>query len=197
MKRIFDPYFTTKEKGKGTGLGLAVVHGIVKAHGGAIRVYSEVGQGTTFHVFLPGMVEGYGAPESALAPTLRGGNERILLVDDEKGLADIEKQMLDLLGYDVEIRTSAVEALEAFRSNPEKFDLVITDLTMPQMTGMKLARQMVQIRPGLPIILCTGFSDQIDANQMLSAGIQAFLLKPLVANELAAAVRKTLDARPV
>jgi len=197
MKRIFDPYFTTKEKGKGTGLGLSVVHGIVKAHGGAIKVYSEVGQGTSFHVFLPGMLEGYGAAESALTPALRGGNERILLVDDEKNLADIEKQILDLLGYDVEVRTSAVEALEAFRSNPEKYDLVITDLTMPQMTGMKLARQMVQIRPGFPIILCTGFSDQIDANQMLSAGIQAFLLKPLVANELAEAVRKTLDTRPV
>ena len=119
----------------------------------------------------------------------------ILLVDDEKGLADIEKQMLDLLGYEVEIRTSAVEALEAFRSNPHKFDLVITDLTMPQMTGMKLAKQMMQARPGMPIILCTGFSDQVDATQIAAAGIPAFLLKPLVANELADAVRKALDGR--
>lgn len=194
LQRIFDPYFTTKEKGKGTGLGLAVVHGIVKSHGGAIDVFSELGNGTRFEVLFPA-IEGYSGAEQQSVATLRGGSERILLVDDEKALADIEKQMLDLLGYHVEIRTSAVEALEAFRSNSDKFDLVVTDLTMPQMTGMQLARKMIQFRPGMPIILCTGFSDQIDEKQALAAGVRAFLLKPLVASELAAAVRKALDTR--
>lgn len=115
-----------------------------------------------------------------------------MLVDDEKTLADIEKQMLSWLGYEVEVRTSAVEALEAFRANPQKFDLVITDFSMPQMTGTKLARQMTQIRPEVPIILCTGFSEQLDEGQMLSIGIKSVLLKPLVAKELAEGVRKAL-----
>ncbi|MBI5581720.1 MAG: PAS domain S-box protein [Deltaproteobacteria bacterium] len=193
MNRIFDPYFTTKEKGKGTGLGLSVVHGIVKAHGGTIKVYSEIGIGTSFQILLP-RAEGYDSTETKPLATPPGGKERILLVDDEKALADIEKQMLNWLGYDVEVRTSAVEALEAFRAKPESFDLVITDLTMPQMTGIKLVRQMIQIRPGVPIILCTGFSDQIDEKQAYSLGIKSFLLKPLVARDLAAAVRRALDA---
>jgi CheY-like chemotaxis protein/anti-sigma regulatory factor (Ser/Thr protein kinase) len=191
IDKVFDPYFTTKEKGKGTGLGLSVVHGIVKAHGGAIKVDSEVGKGTTFQVFFP-CAHGKEAPEVKAAPALPGGNERILLVDDEKALADIEKQMLNWLGYEVEVRTSAVEALEAFRANPQKFDLVITDFSMPQMSGTKLARQMTQIRPEVPIILCTGFSEQLDEGQMLSIGIKSVLLKPLVAKELAEGVRKAL-----
>ena len=193
IDKVFDPYFTTKEKGKGTGLGLSVVHGIVKAHGGAIRVDSEVGKGTTFQVLFPG-AQGKESPEVKSALTLAGGTERILLVDDEKALADIEKQMLSWLGYDVEVRTSAIEALEAFRANPQKFDLVITDFSMPQMTGTKLARQMTQIQPGVPIILCTGFSEQLDENQTLSSGIKSVLLKPLVAKELAEEVRKAIDA---
>ncbi len=193
IDKVFDPYFTTKEKGKGTGLGLSVVHGIVKAHGGAIKVYSEVGKGTTFQVLFP-CAQGRETPEVKAAPALPVGNERILLVDDEKALADIEKQMLSWLGYDVEVRTSAVEALEAFRANPQKFDLVITDFSMPQMTGTKLARQMTQIRPEVPIILCTGFSEQLDESQTLSSGIKSVLLKPLVAKELAEEVRKAIDA---
>ena len=191
MQKIFEPYFTTKEVGKGTGLGLSVVHGIVKAHGGAIKVYSEVGKGTTFQVLLP-RAEGNRADEAKGPQALLGGKERILIVDDEIALVEITRQMLGWLGYEVEIRTSAIEALEAFRKNPGKFDLVITDLTMPQMTGMKLARQMFQIRPDIPIILCTGFSDQLEEKQALSIGIKSFLFKPLVANELAAAVRKAL-----
>ena len=192
IDKVFDPYFTTKKKGKGTGLGLSVVHGIVKAHGGAIKVYSEVGKGTTFQVFLPG-AQGQEISEVRAAPALPGGKERILLVDDEKALADIEKQMLSWLGYEVEVRTSAVEALEAFRANPHRFDLVITDFSMPQMTGTKLARQMAQIRPGVPVILCTGFSEQLDEHQMAPSGIKSILLKPLVATELAAEVRKALE----
>jgi PAS domain S-box-containing protein len=191
MKKIFEPYFTTKEVGKGTGLGLSVVHGIVQASGGSIKVYSEVGKGSTFQVLLP-RAEG-GSTDEAKAPQApAGGKERILLVDDEMALADITRQMLDWLGYEVEIRTNAIEALEAFRNNPGKFDLVITDLTMPQVTGMKLARQMIQIRPDIPIILCTGFSDQIEERLAFSIGIKSFLFKPLVANELAEAVRKAL-----
>ena len=191
MQKIFEPYFTTKEVGKGTGLGLSVVHGIVKAHGGAIKVYSEVGKGTTFQVLLP-RAEGNRTDEAKGPQALLGGKERILIVDDEIALVEITRQMLGWLGYEVEIRTSAIEALEAFRKNPGRFDLVITDLTMPQMTGMKLARQMFQIRPDIPIILCTGFSDQLEEKQALSIGIKAFLFKPLVANELAEAVRKAL-----
>jgi CheY-like chemotaxis protein len=192
LQRIFEPYFTTKEPGKGTGLGLAVVHGIVKAHNGAIQVTSEVGEGTAFDVFLP-RAEGYDrATETKTAETLSTGSERILLVDDEKALADIEQQILTWQGYKVEVRTCPIEALEAFRANPQGFDLVLTDMTMPQMTGMKMAKQMITIRPDIPVILCTGFSDQINEDQAHSAGIKALLLKPLLAREMSEAIRKTL-----
>jgi CheY-like chemotaxis protein len=192
LQRIFEPYFTTKEPGKGTGLGLAVVHGIVKAHNGAIQVTSEVGEGTAFDVFLP-RAEGYDrATETKTAETLSTGSERILLVDDEKALADIEQQILTLQGYKVEVRACPIEALEAFRANPQGFDLVLTDMTMPQMTGMKMAKQMITIRPDIPVILCTGFSDQINEDQAHSAGIKALLLKPLLAREMSEAIRKTL-----
>ncbi len=195
INRIFDPYFTTKEKGKGTGLGLAVVHGIVKAHGGTIKVSSEIGQGTSIQVFLPAM-EGQVRPERRIAPDLPRGNERVLLVDDEKVLADIEKRMLNMLGYQVEIRTSPVEALEAFRANSRRFDLVITDMTMPQLTGLNLARKILEIRPGVPIILCTGFSEQASEQTVLTIGIRKLLLKPLAMESLALAVREALDCSP-
>jgi PAS domain S-box-containing protein len=192
IQRIFEPYFTTKELGKGTGLGLAVVHGIVKAHNGMINVYSEAGKGTTFKVFLP-RAEGYdGVGEMKPAASIPKGSERILLVDDEKALADIEKQLLNWMGYEVEIRTSPIEAIEAFRANPQKFDLVLTDMTMPQMTGIKMAKQMIEIRTDIPVIVCTGFSDQINEDQALSAGVKALLLKPVVAREMSEAIRKAL-----
>jgi signal transduction histidine kinase/CheY-like chemotaxis protein len=195
INRIFDPYFTTKEKGKGTGLGLAVVHGIVKAHGGTIKVSSEIGRGTSFQVFLPAM-EGHVRPERRIAPDLPRGNERVLLVDDEKVLADIEKRMLNMLGYQVEIRTSPIEALEAFRANSRRFDLVMTDMTMPQLTGLNLARKILEIRPGMPIILCTGFSEQASEQAALAIGIRKLLLKPLALESLALAVREALDCSP-
>jgi PAS domain S-box-containing protein len=192
LQRIFDPYFTTKEPGKGTGLGLSVVHGIVTSHGGMVKVYSEVGKGTKFTIFLPRAMR-FEKVEDKPMPPLSVGTEKILFVDDERVLADLGRQMLGGLGYQVETRTSPIEALEAFRANPQKYDLVITDLTMPQMSGLKLARQLIEIRPDIPIILCTGFSDQASEQAAGAMRIRAFLLKPLVMRDIAGAVRKALD----
>jgi PAS domain S-box-containing protein len=192
LPRIFEPYFTTKETGKGTGLGLSVVHGIVTSHGGTIKVYSEVGEGTSFKVYFP-LAEDLTVSEAADPRPLPTGSERILFVDDEPGLANISREMLGHLGYAVETRTSPIEALEAFRANPQKFDLVITDMTMPNMTGLTLAKKVSAISPGIPVILCTGFSDQANEQRAHALGIRAFLLKPLLMRDLAEAVRKALD----
>ena len=192
LPRIFEPYFTTKEQGKGTGLGLSVVHGIVKSHGGTIKVYSEVGKGTSFKAYFP-LAEDMVVQEAASTRPLPTGTERILFVDDEPGLADLSREMLGHLGYEVDTRTSPIEALEAFRANPQKFDLVITDMTMPNMTGLTLAKKVNEISPGIPVILCTGFSDQANEQRAQALGIRAFLLKPLLMRDLAEAVRKALD----
>jgi CheY-like chemotaxis protein len=192
MKRIFDPYFTTKEKGVGTGLGLAVVHGIVKKSGGAIKVESELGKGTTFHIYLP--KANIAAPiNTEQSKSIIGGSERILFVDDEKMLIDIGQQMLQRLGYYVVSRTNPVEALELFKTKPDFFDLVITDKTMPGMTGDSLAKEMMNIRPSLPVIICTGYSHTIDQERAKQIGIKAFVMKPILIHEIAAAVRKVLD----
>jgi PAS domain S-box-containing protein len=190
-KRIFDPYFTTKEKGVGTGLGLAVVHGIVKKYDGAIQVESALGKGSAFHIYLP--KADIAAPiEAEKQKPMRGGSERILLVDDEKMLVDIGQQALARLGYDVVCRTSPIEALELFKAKPDHFDLVITDQTMPGMTGDALARELMGIRPGLPVIICTGYSQTVDSGRAKKIGIKAFVMKPILIHELAAAVRKAL-----
>ncbi|NLJ28977.1 MAG: response regulator [Deltaproteobacteria bacterium] len=193
MDRIFEPYFTTKEAGVGTGMGLAVVHGIVKNHGGAITVESEPGKGSSFHVFFPALKDkGKHDGEMPLEP-IPTGKECILLVDDEAALGQVAEKMLKHLGYEVVNRTSSIEALEAFRANPGKFDLVLTDRTMPQMTGMVLAREILKIRPDIPIILCTGFSDTLTQGKAAASGIREIVLKPFLLNDMARAVRHVLD----
>ena len=196
LDRIYDPFFTTKGHGVGTGLGLSVVHGIVKSHGGAIAVESFPGQGTTFHVYFPAIRAD--ADLSAASPVpLPSGREHILVVDDEPALADAVTQMLERLGYRVEFRLNGLDALEAVRSqsgeNP--FDLVITDMTMPHLTGADLARELFRLRPHPAVLLCTGFSEKMDAETSRNIGIQGFLLKPVALKELAATVRKVLDER--
>jgi nitrogen-specific signal transduction histidine kinase len=158
--RIFDPFFTTKQRDEGTGMGLSVVHGIANSHGGAITVQSQLGKGATFKIYLP--VIGREIKASGKAKEqIPHGRENILFIDDEVSLVDIGQQVLERLGYKVVTRTSSVEALELFQAKPDTFDLVITDMTMPNMTGAKLAREMMSIRPDIPVILCTGYSQQI------------------------------------
>jgi signal transduction histidine kinase/CheY-like chemotaxis protein/ABC-type uncharacterized transport system substrate-binding protein len=191
--RIFEPYFTTKAKNEGTGIGLSVARGIIESHGGLITLESEPGRGATFQVLIPILQT---APEAAPAPTFAEvprGDERILLVDDEEMVARMVAQLLDSLGYTVAVRVSPVEALAAFEARPDGFDLVITDQTMPQMTGSEMARRMLAIRPALPIILCTGFSELISEAQARARGIRAYVMKPVVRAEIAAVIREVLD----
>ena len=192
QERIFDPYFTTKEKGVGTGLGLAVVHGIVKKSNGTIRVESEPTKGATFHIYLPQIELATEAPANqALLP--KCGSEKILFVDDEKMLADIGEKILKRLGYDVCSRTSPIEALELFKSKPNYFDLVISDQTMPGMTGDALAKELMKINPGIPVILCTGYSQLINQQRAVENGIKALVMKPILINDMADAIRKVLN----
>ena len=194
MERIFDPFFTTKEPGQGTGLGLATVHGIVKSHGGAITVHSEQGKGTIFDVYFPRLEKAVALEAPAKGPVL-GGKERILFVDDEEQLSRMGQQMLERLGYDVTSRTSSVEALEAFRAQPDRFDVVITDQTMPNMTGMELAGELMAIRSNIPIILTTGFSELVTPEKARAIGIREYIMKPVVARDLGKAIRRVLDQK--
>ncbi|HKI49809.1 MAG TPA: PAS domain S-box protein, partial [Desulfobacteria bacterium] len=189
---IFEPYFTTKAPGEGTGMGLAMVHGIVETYGGKITLDSTRGKGTTFAVYLP--ISGkrqadrpYKTDESPM------GTERILFVDDEATIAGMGSQVLERLGYFVTMRTSSLEALELFRSKSEEFDLVITDMTMPNMTGDQLAMELMAIQPNIPVILCTGYSKKISDESASEIGIKAIAYKPIVKAELAKTVRKVLD----
>ena len=192
MKRIFDPYFTTKDAGEGTGLGLAVVQGIVRAHGGVVKVKSLPEKGSVFDVYLPEMQKKTDDQTETVQP-YRTGHETILFVDDEPALVTMSKQMLELLGYKAVTRTSSIEAYELFRHDPSRFDLVITDMTMPNMTGEKLAGKILTIRPDIPIILCTGYSEQVTEKRARDLGIRAFVMKPLVMRDLADTIRKVLD----
>jgi len=195
MGRIFDPYFTTKEVGKGIGMGLAVVHGIVTHHGGAISVQSVLGQGASFQVYLPVWEA---EPLLASPPTvsLSSGQERILFIDDEQAVVSMGKEFLECLGYEVVTETSSREALALFISQPARFDLVITDMTMPGMTGERLAKELLRIRPDIPIILCTGFSRHLNEEEAKAIGIGAFLMKPFMLRELAETVRTVLHKQP-
>jgi PAS domain S-box-containing protein len=190
--KIFDPYFTTKEVGKGTGLGLSIVHGIATTSGGFVTCESELGTGTVFRVFFPGTEEQLTVP---IAPVDRdlSGRERILLIDDEEILVEMGKVMLERLGYKVTIRTSSLEALSTFQEQPNEFNAVITDQTMPSMTGIDLARRMLQIRPNIPIILCTGHSSLVNEAQARAYGVKELAMKPFTKNGLAALLRKVLD----
>jgi PAS domain S-box-containing protein len=195
LERILEPYYTTKEKGEGTGLGLSVVHGIVKNYGGTITAYSEPGKGSTFHVYLPVIQEKAEFPEIAEVAPIPTGNEHILFIDDEPALVEIDKQMLERLGYEVTTRTSSMEALELFRTKPDQFDLVITDMTMPHMTGERLANELMNIRSDIPVIICTGYSELISEEKAKEMGIRAFVMKPLVIRDLAKTVRGVLEGQ--
>ena len=193
MDKIFDPYFTTKETGKGTGLGLSVVQGIVKSCDGDIRIYSEPGKGTEVHVYLPIMAPKGVDIQTDPSEPIQSGTEKILLVDDEATIVKMEQQMLERMGYRVTIRTGSVDALEAFKANYDAFDLVITDMTMPNMTGIQLAEAIKKIRPEIPVILCTGFSHQINKEKSKALGIQGYVMKPVIKREIAEVIRKVLD----
>jgi PAS domain S-box-containing protein len=194
MKRIFDPFFTTKKPGEGTGMGLALVHGIVKRHEGAIITYSEVEKGSTFNIFFP-RIEGDLESETVDLGAIPMGKERILFVDDEEVQVRSGQHLLERLGYAVITQTDSLEALEVFRSQPDAFDLVITDQSMPHMTGIQLAEKLLQIRSGIPIILCTGFSEVVDGKEAKTMGIQEFMMKPFPVRQLAETIRRVLDRR--
>ena len=193
-ERIFDPYFTTKAKGVGTGLGLAVVRGIVQSHGGIIDLHSHKGKGTTFNIFLP-RVEGHPSSELNHLPMLPTGKERILLVDDEVGLAELGAKLLHTLGYRTTYYTDPQAALEAFKAAPDSFDLMITDMIMPDMDGGKLSRHILDIQPDLPIIIYSGFSDTVNKEALMQIGIKKWLRKPITIYGLSRAIRQVLDER--
>lgn len=192
LDKIFDPFFTTKETGKGTGMGLAIVHGIISDYGGTITVESQLGKGTIFHVYFPVTEKEIlpGANESEQFPE---GKERILFIDDEHFLAEMGKDILEGLGYSVTARQSSFEALETFQNGPGEFDLVITDQTMAHMPGSELARELLKIRPEVPVILCTGYSSIISEEKAKKIGIKRFLMKPVSRQDLAVTVREVLD----
>jgi PAS domain S-box-containing protein len=192
LERIFDPYFTTKEFGKGTGLGLAVVHGIVRNHGGAITVRSEAGKGTTFNVFIPAVEYNVKVTREAM-PAPPTGTERILLVDDEPSLVEMGTAILERLGYAATSVTDSRHCLEIFRSNPGGFDLIITDYTMPNLNGMDLVQEVRRIRPDMRVILCTGFSEKVTKGTAATLNVE-LIMKPFTIVEFAELIRKVLDA---
>ncbi|MEW6349336.1 MAG: response regulator [Thermodesulfobacteriota bacterium] len=194
LDRIFEPYFTSKAPGEGTGLGLSVVHGIVTKHAGMMRVASDPGKGSTFEVFFPVVAREWDSAEPAPRNRPRG-HERVLLVDDDEMVALLGQRLFQSLGYTVTTHMSSTEALEVFREDPGRFDVVVTDMTMPKMTGRELALEIMAICPHMPVILCTGYSDQITEEEAKAIGIREFVMKPLSLDKVAYAVRRVLDTR--
>ena len=195
VKQIFTPFFTTKEKGKGTGMGLSVVHGIVKGAGGFINVYSEPGKGTIFNIYLPVIKNDSDAGKVIKELPFKRGTGHILLVDDEIEILKMEKEILENLGYKVTSRSSSIEALELFKKIPNKFDLIITDMAMPNMSGDKLAQELIKIRPDISILLCTGFSETMSQEKAASLGIKGFLLKPVVMRDFSQKISEVLNGK--
>ena len=192
LQHIFEPFFTTKVPEEGTGMGLPVVQAIMRSHDGAIHVTSLPDQGTTFVLYFPRFHKPVETSVAAVEPVPEG-TERVLFVDDEESIARLGCTMLERLGYTVTICTSAPEALALFRAAPERFDLVITDHTMPTMTGATLAQEIRCLRPELPVIVCSGFSHTMNADKAQALGLDAFLLKPFLHRDLGLAVRRVLD----
>jgi PAS domain S-box-containing protein len=193
LDRIFDPFFTTKPKNEGTGMGLSMIHGIIKSYKGDISVYSRVGKGTAVRVFIPSIKRvGKESLSNDMTP-VPTGTERVLFVDDESALVEIGERMLTRLGYQVTGRTSSVDALKLFCEKPHAFDLVITDLTMPNITGDKLAQELLSLRADIPIIMVTGFSEEMKEKEMKRMGITRVILKPIVTRDIAIAIRDVLD----
>ncbi len=194
-EKIFDPYFTTKKLNKGTGLGLSVVHGIVKNYNGAIIVESEPGNGASFEIYLPRIAFENEDSIEIKESDCKTGNERILLVDDDKLIARMVKRMTEGLGYQVAAYFNGADALEAFRTAPDNFDVVVTDMTMPSMTGDRLSLEIKKIRPNVPILLCTGFSEKTVNRKASEIGVDKVLMKPILKRDLANAIRDVLDNR--
>jgi PAS domain S-box-containing protein len=194
LERIFDPFYTTKQQGKGTGMGLAVVHGIVKSHGGLITVDSRLNRGTTFDIFLPVVKKAQEEEQKPPnLPPIPRGSETVLYVDDELFQIEIGKEALERLGYKVVAHTNSAKALELFRESPMAFDLVITDMTMPNLTGDLLAKEMMRIRSDIPIIICTGYSERLCEESAEAMGIRGFILKPILIRDMAVTIRRILD----
>jgi PAS domain S-box-containing protein len=194
LDNIFEPYFTTKKEGKGTGLGLSVVYGIIKEHGGDVAVINEPGKGVRFDVYLPVLETAVSAgSKKETHESLPTGNERILLVDDEELIVKFEEKLLRRLGYQVTTFTRALDARDAFKKDPNRYDLVVSDMAMPHTTGVQLAEELRSIRPELPIIICTGYSERLDAEKAKSLGVNGFLMKPVKKTDMAGMIRKILD----
>jgi CheY-like chemotaxis protein len=195
IEHIFEPFFTTKKSGEGTGMGLAVAHGIVTSLNGAITVESEVGKGSIFHVVIPLMEQTGQQAASAIIPVPRG-TEHVLFVDDEKDIVNMVGKMLKTLGYTPVTCMRSQDALALLREAPDRFDILITDQVMPGMTGKDLVREAHRLRPNLPVLLCTGFSKTLTDEELIEGGVREVLMKPIVLRQLAEAIRRVLTQKP-